>query len=147
MQPESEKHDSTRGEFERLLLLAEDLNEKIRQAERRIDLIRSAQVGSAILSVVSVTVLFFLHVKSFEVLVLGVLGIFASYVVVFQTQVRRRRSDTRRDRYALKELIGLLRETEDALATQGKWSTLDRAEVRIRISRFAIDPTDKYYKL
>ncbi len=51
---------------------------------------------------------------------------------------RRRRAELR----ALDEVLSLLRETESALAKEQGWSTLERAEFRIRLSRFGIRSKD-----
>lgn len=60
------------------------------------------------------------------------------YAIIFERFIRRRRSRAKPDLIALHELVGLLRETEAAVASAEHWSPLKRAEFRIRLSRFQI---------
>jgi hypothetical protein len=46
----------------------------------------------------------------------------------------------RRDRRALSDLLSLLREVEPSLMKDEEWSPLDRAQFKIRLARFDIDP-------
>ncbi len=62
-----------------------------------------------------------------------VFTVMAMLPIVLRFQ-RRRRSELR----ALDEVLELLREVESAIAKEERWSTLERAEFRIRLSRFYV---------
>lgn len=61
----------------------------------------------------------------------------AFYAFAFEAVVARRyRSRMERERRALYEVVGLVREVEQAQSIDEDWSPLQRAEFRIRLSRF-----------
>jgi hypothetical protein len=56
--------------------------------------------------------------------------------IVLIQRIRRR---SRSDRNALREVLALLHELEGVAAVEDQWSPLQRAEFRIRLSRFQIE--------
>jgi hypothetical protein len=72
------------------------------------------------------------------------LGVICSiYVIAFEFSIRRYRRTVQRDRRALDSLVSLLRETEESIAKRNQWSSLQKAEFKIRLSRFEIGDSTK----
>jgi len=66
-------------------------------------------------------------------------GLLLGYTAMFDKGIQRIRRRSETDRQALQEVLDLLREIEGIAAMEGTWSRLQRAEFRIRLSRFEIE--------
>lgn len=132
------------SDLERILALAEDLQDKSRFYSQRIEMYRAAQIilgGGGIFLLSWLTVRGALNPlgTSQLYLIMIMISLFA-YAVALEYLIRKLKRRTLPDRLALAELVELLRETESALGERENWSTLDRAQFRIRLSRFGIGP-------
>lgn len=131
----------SREEIDSLLKLAEELQEKCDSMSKRIEQYRFGQIALVLIAIL--VGIFSIWIKppseSFEkmfiaVLVTGQL----SYAGLFEYIIRRNKRRREPERDALVEVVELLRETGTGIAEAEKWSALDRAEFRIRLSRFGI---------
>ena len=129
------------SEVDKLLSMAEDLRDRGDGLQRRISLCRMA--GLFVVSMaLGFGVVAAANWSASTVAAAGIVAGFACagiYVLFGQrglvgTLMRRRDEEAR----ALSQIVALLRESEAALAEQQDWSTLDRAQFRIRLSRFGI---------
>lgn len=125
-------------EVDRLLALAEELDDKVRAVERRID---AYQLLSALLAVSSLVVAAFAMLGRFELpatfSVLGIAYILLTIVMLWRV-IRTTSRRIEADRRALREVLAVLREFEQVVAHREQWSPLQRAEYRIRLSRFGV---------
>lgn len=138
---------SKRKDLEGLLKLAEELQEKYEYASRRISSARLAQVASTFIVLLIFTwnsykylaffdparkfFSIFIIITSLIILVTNIL--FYEFRLIQPTKLRMQR-----DVSALAEVVELLRETESVITKAEGWSALERAEFRIRLSRFGI---------
>jgi Flp pilus assembly protein TadB len=128
---------SEQRELNDLLELAERIQASYEGASRMETLLRLLE---AVLVVVAAGALVF-AVDSSELLGVGTGVALASiaYVLALDTLfVQRYRRRTRRDRHALLEVLDLLRELE-GVSLVDTWTPLQRAEFKIRLSRFEIE--------
>lgn len=143
-------------DLEKLLDIAESLQEKCDLVARRIDILRIIQF-SLILLATTIFLSRFIRVPHSEYDIYNsstyisffFLGIIYSFFMVICAQQMIRRIERRvlADQRALSEIVQLLRETESIVAEEERWSTLQRAQFRIRLSRFGAGGGDKsnYY--
>lgn len=131
------------GEMETLLDLAEELHEKSERAASRIARFRLMELLLGTLSIAAFAGFLdpilgsdriFLTVRITAAITFCYIGLVE--VVMTRRLVGRRRRDLR----ALYEIVDILREVERAMADRGRWSHLQRAKFRIRLSRFDIGP-------
>ena len=127
-----------REDLDRLLSLAEEMRDKLDYGLRRLDLLRLMQLLCGSTAVFAIAIGFLLGFDSYRFTSAGVGGIMLLYTLMSQVLIQRLRVRMRPDRRALSEVIGILRETESAVASENDWSPLERAEFRIRLSRFEI---------
>ncbi len=131
------------GDSQRMLALAESLQARLyvqatQRFRLRVGLMVSFAIWASMLFVLSVGVGPSATNQLLLVLMTLLIGgttIALEYVVYDRTQkvlVRLRRS--------LREVVTLLRESEQTLAVQEHWSAMQRAEFRIRLSQFDIAP-------
>jgi hypothetical protein len=136
-------YGSRRKESEGLINLAEELKDKCDSANRRIEFYRLMQICMIAFSlffvVYNTTVVNFKEVSSFSrIFYLAFILLGFIYALAFELMIRRMKQRIIPDMAALSEVVQLLRETEVAIAEAENWSALDRAEFRIRLSRFGI---------
>jgi hypothetical protein len=122
-----------------LLELAERIQASYETAARRESTLRLLQLIAASLGLASL--LLIPSVRNEIIPLIGVvagvlLGLSAALQITVVQRVRRAR---RRDRYALIQILDLLRELEHVTAIDDHWTPLQRAEFRIRLSRFEIE--------
>lgn len=128
-------------EVAELLRMAEDLRDRLDGLQRRISLYRMTEL-LVVLMVLGFGVVAAANWSASTVAAAGIVATFGCagvYVLLgegglLRTLARRRDEEAR----ALSQIVAILRETEAALAEQQDWSTLDRAQFRIRLSRFGI---------
>lgn len=137
-----------RGEAERLLKLAEDLQSKceetreaMRQDERRslLRFLAIATIAGLVMAYYSAPTIQDSIALTFVVLfviplVLSALGSWIKRTLGM-TELKSR---LRHDEHALFEVVALLHEKQATLAESEGWSTLQQAELRVRLSRFDI---------
>jgi hypothetical protein len=128
-------------EAEKLLKMAEELNENCEQVERRL-YVYGFTIVSAIFAIVSVLFTFWEVFNNPGYAFLIVLVLFYTFMLVaagsfLVMRVLKRR---RRDQRALYEIVDMLRELEHSMMERENISPLERAEFRIRLSRFDIGP-------
>ena len=132
------------SELEKLLDIAEDLKEKCEAKGRMIEKNRVAQVGVSVIQAflvlawIEIGVSFGTINLAFYAPLAGLLFSLAASILAFEFLIRRRKAEMKPDLIALSELIQLIRETEPAMAESEHWSTIERAQFRIRLSRFGI---------
>ena len=137
------------SELEKLLDVAEDLNEKCERESRGIERARLAQFALFVTLAIPILAAIFggyslwwinssPSVVSVLVTSFSILGFL--YIGFIELLTRRRLARMNPDRLALSEIIQLIRETESAISESEHWSTLERAQFRIRLSRFGIGP-------
>lgn len=129
-----------RDELTGLLDLAEDMQRGVDGLIRR-RLMYSTVGASLIVLAILLGALFSLYIRTQSARVLGfalvgTLLALASALLYGQT---RWNWLARRDQRALGEVVSLLREIESTTAAGEGWSPLQRAEFRIRLSRFSVD--------
>ena len=123
-------------DIDKLLALAEELQEKVDEANRRMwmRIFTLLMVAGLIVAACSIA-LFFLQHSSQLVIMIGV-----AYAVVLSASeyffIQRFREKMHRDTRALYAIVDMLREIEGSIAKESNLSTLERAEFRIRLSRF-----------
>jgi hypothetical protein len=61
--------------------------------------------------------------------------------------IQRFRRRSRSDRIALREVLTLLHEIESVKAAESEWTPLQRAEFRIRLSRFELEEPESFGEL
>jgi len=139
----------TKGEFEKTLSLAEELQENCERYSNKISVFRIVEFIT-IFSVIAI-ILLFLREDVFNsrniydllywlasFLVMLVLLISTTEYIMVRSYIKKRRRDSR----ALYEIVGLLRELGEFQREKEGWSELDRAQYRIRLSRFDIGDND-----
>jgi hypothetical protein len=134
----------SRKEIDGLLKLAEELQEKCDLVSRRIEQARFFQVGCVAISLSSIGAGLWVNmsINSFSrSLLAGTILISILYAVASEYLIRRIKRRSEPDKAALAEVVELLRETGNGIAEAENWSALDRAEFRIRLSRFGIGHT------
>ena len=129
-------------EIEKLLSLAEELKDRYDNLIQRIIFHRTIQSIMAVLGVAALLSLYLLKNtldKPFATVVFYFLIIFSisEFVLTlyFESLIRRLKRQTYPDLKAISEIVALLREIEGT----EDWSALERAQFRIRLSRFDID--------
>jgi uncharacterized membrane protein YhaH (DUF805 family) len=135
--------NSWRKDIDGLLMLAEQLKDKCDYANRRIEQYRLFQI---VLIALSVTIIFYSlwlgNMISNDPEVKGVIGAVIISLFIYtgalEVLIRRMKQRMIPDMVALSDVIELLRETEGVIAQADNWSALDRAEFKIRLSRFGI---------
>ena len=124
-------------EFDDLLDLAERLQEKCDRDGQRVSFYRTFQAALVLYGVIGIAL--FATTMSFSptrmsFIAFGVLYAAGSeYLIVRKVLVRRNH-----DRRALSEVVELLRSTERSVAKDVGFSALERARLRIQLSRFDI---------
>jgi hypothetical protein len=132
----------SRGELERLLKLAESIHERIIYLETRLRSVRLLEFallcgfGAAVVSTLGSRQFpdwnYLLQSPLRTVLLIVPLMV----LIAMQSLVATMRRASRPERRALSEVVALLREASDGIAYSENWSVLERAEFRIRLSRF-----------
>jgi Flp pilus assembly protein TadB len=117
-------------ELRRLLELAETIQDRYEFLQRRLYVVRAAQLGLvAAAAVVAIAT----NVRVYAAAIGGA-ALYAALVEVLLRRNLERR--VARERRALAEVVELVREVEGASSLANRWSALERAEFRIRLSRF-----------
>lgn len=134
---------------DRLLRLAEGLQDKCEQYERRLGTLLAVGVSmiAAFLVAASYLTITLPEDSVYKRLVASFAfsyGI-ATGAFLYWMMVRIRRQLTR-ERRALHGIVDMLRDLEKGIAEKNNLSTLERAEFRIRLSRFDIGPGRKEEK-
>jgi hypothetical protein len=135
-------------DLEKLLSLAEQLQDKYEIFSRRIEMYRFCQWGIgitlvAILGWVMISTPFNSQTIGQDRIwtsVGGIFGVTIVYIAGIEYWIRRLRRRSYPDRRALQSLLELIRETEGSIAQSRGWSALDRAQFQIRLSRLEIAP-------
>ena len=127
------EEDKSRQEINKLLELAEKIQEEI---EKRTNLVAI----NSFMVLVSFFVALALMVKfdfsqEAVLMAIAIAGLSASLIFLQQKSIINKRAI---DQRALGEVLRLVREAGSVLATKDDWSTLEKAEFRIRLSRFEI---------
>ena len=144
------QRDGARGDMLRLLDVAERYEGECQEVRERM-----GRLAGRYLALMLGVICWALAILPFLSFVLSDISLdtslFASYIVTTQVIVaivvglstvfffRRRsalRTQLKGEERALAEVVRLLREVEGAIAEAEDWSTLERAEFRIRLSRF-----------
>jgi hypothetical protein len=148
-EPIASSSSRSSDELEKLLSLAEGLQERCDSVDRRVDMYRLIQmllvagaVTAVILLIVSapnfrVTSPTFSIVRRSELYLYFVATCFI-YAIGGEYWIRRIKRRNYPDRFALTRLLELIHEVESAVARSQNWSPLDRAQFQIRLSRLTI---------
>lgn len=134
-----------RKDVDSLLQLAEKLQERCDVMSRRIEQYRVMQILTLAVGFSLGASTFWLMRSEGSFTRIAALSavlmsfIYAGTIEYLIWRVKRR---SKPDGMALAEVVELLRETEGVIAEAENWSTLDRAEFRIRLSRFGIGYKD-----
>jgi hypothetical protein len=143
---ERQAQPATYKEAEKLLEMAERLEKDCLEQERLIS--RWWMIGSTI---VAVFISFIFCAWAIETFGNTMKIVMVSTVIVYSTimgwyflqMLRKRTRQLHKDQRALFELLNMLRDIEEAVAERNNVSAIERAEFRIRLSRFDIGP--EYY--
>jgi len=130
-----ERSPEVTSELRRLLDLADEIQTKYDLATRRKSELFAREVVAVIIGVVSAGVVattLSLGLVMGAGILAGVLGI----LVLEETLRSRLQRQADQEERALGEVISIVREVEMAMAYEEDWSPLERAEFRIRLSRF-----------
>jgi hypothetical protein len=130
-------------ESEKLLRLAEELLDKCEQYERRVWMLLI--MGASVITAEAVFSGYLIpsipHDSVYRTLAIAFSSLcgFATgaSLVYISARIRRQAS---RERRALNSIVDMLRDLEKGIAEKNNLSTLERAEFRIRLSRFDIGP-------
>jgi hypothetical protein len=128
-----------RKEIFRILDTADYLQDRIDQKSRQADLALGAVALLGAMGGLFATATNRAEFQQVTILV----GAYLTVVLAAASFIRKRSVHAiRRDKRALAEIVGLIRETRTAGAFQEAFSTLEDAELRIRLSRFDIGPPE-----
>lgn len=133
-----------RPELDKLLRMAEDLQEK----GDYYDLRRTSfqMIVTAIMGFTSLAFLYAMNSYSMGSAPLAVAaytmatGTIIAFSVLAKTVIYRMNRQEKRDRKALFSIVDMLREIEPIIAEKEELSALERAEIRIRLARLDIGP-------
>lgn len=138
-------------EIDRLLDLAEDLRSQVDASEWRRSVLQSVFLG--VQPVAGGIVVYFATAIAFNSFKIGGssslwffllfamnVGYLLFCLMLFRFIVDKFGRKVSRDLDALHEIVDMLREIEAAVATDGTMTTLERAELRIRLSRLGVGP-------
>ena len=120
--------------------MADKLFDKIQLSEQVLERYRGMQ--GAVVVMVAITILIgwtFIAEGPLSLALRGGLAYALVLVLYLEMVIRRRRKRSMPDRLALREVLQLLRESERVISMIDHWSTLQKAEYRIRISRFGVE--------
>ena len=151
---------SHKDDLENLLKLAEELKDKCDWGEKEIEEIKRRTFSKIIVTVSGAFIYFIVAFaalnyysseslkfdKTYPLYYIGAgISLFCGFYPVYITskKIRHIQKKTFSDRFALKEVLQLLRETSSLIAEQEDWSVLSRAEFRIRLSRFNLEENSK----
>jgi hypothetical protein len=145
--PEDAPRGWTDGDVEKLLALAEQIQQESELEESRLERYRFIQyltIGLAILGALiawslvagNSSSLFPPYVGSILIVIVG-----ASYVIFFQRYIVRIRRRLEVNHRSLSEIVQFLRETEGMIVKDQ--SPFDQAHFRIRLARFGIGSDSK----
>jgi hypothetical protein len=136
--------DDERQQSLELLDLADSIQEEYDARSRRLanySALRAILSGAIVVTAaVAITVLHKLGWAPQIAAAFGGLLYVAIIELYTRPNVRKLQRLQRRDQRALSDLSSLLREIEPSLMKDEKWSPLDRAQFKIRLARFDIDP-------
>lgn len=136
---ESDQKHSDLAELGDLLELAERVQASYESSSRRVSLWRLAE---AILLLASIAMFIYGGADTTAAPAVWVVGgfVLAIYAIaVDRLLVRRIRRRSQSDQQALWEVLSLLHELEGVAAAEDSWTALQRAEFRIRLSRFDLE--------
>ena len=140
---ERQSQPGTYKEAEKLLEMAERLEKECLEQEgliSRLGMIELTIVGVVISVMVSVWAIENVH-YTIRILTVPIVTIYLTWIGWFFWQlIRRRTKQLHKNQRALFELLSMLREIEQAVAERNNVSAIERAEFRIRLSRFDIGP-------
>lgn len=137
--PLAQQNSNLRGEFDRMLLLAEELQARCDHLDNRVRFV--GWVGSTMVLATFAGGLYFTSRGEWVIgVVFGAPAFISATILLALLQARPRRH-LARDRRALAEIVELLRETQVGLGYQGVLTPFETAQIRIRLSRFDIGPT------
>lgn len=136
-------------DLEKLLALAENMQERCERWDRKIQTLR---LGQILMLALFIVVFAYLIVGgpmwgdrldtplSASVVLISTAIATLLNIVALEWTVRMTRRRSFPDKTALHRLLDLIRETESATAKSQGWSALERAQFQIRLSRLAIEP-------
>jgi hypothetical protein len=128
---------------DKLLRLAEELQDKCEQNERRLWTLLA--IGVSLIAAFALIAGYLSSVLATDSLynVLATLAAFCygtatiAYMLLMGVRINRQAA---RERRALHSIVDMLRDLEKGIAEKNNLSTMERAEFRIRLSRFDIGP-------
>jgi uncharacterized membrane protein YhaH (DUF805 family) len=128
-------------EAEKLLKMAEELNEKSERTERRLYMY-AFMVVTTIFAIFSMLFTFqeLFNYPDNPFLVVLIFFYTGTLIAAGSLLVMRVMKRRKRDQRALYEIVDMLRELEHSMMEREQISQLERAEFRIRLSRFDIGP-------
>ena len=131
---------SKTAELEELLHYAEALQDACDMRAAKIASVRAASftLGTLLMSGSVGATWLFGPAEGIVVAIIAGATIFGLIFLLSEYVVRSVLRQQRRDRRALREVVFILREVEPSLAEEQRWSTLERVNFRLRISRFEI---------
>jgi len=128
-------------EADKLLRLAEELQDKCEQYERRLWMLVAICLMMTVFAAAGASLAIALPKDSFYRTLLTPGGILVAIAPFYLYYVIARTSGPlRRERRALHSIVDMLRGLEKGIAEKNNLSTLERAEFRIRLSRLDIGP-------
>lgn len=136
--PKAESRDP-KSDFFELLKLADDLQDKCDRSAQRIFF--SRVLGFTACAALTAAGVAFSITNVKYTVAYTLLGLLAGavYAAVIELQLARRvTTRLKRDERALSEVVELLRETERSVAEQERLTPLERARLRLEMSRFGI---------
>jgi hypothetical protein len=128
-------------EIDKLLELAEDLQKSCDESERRMYTRWFMTLGAtSVVIAISFFLSQFMHDPMWKPQIVIVVGFMYSAMLIGFTAYLslRTRKNFHRDARALYSIVDMLREIEGPAAEKAHMSTLERAQFRIRLSRFGI---------
>ncbi len=132
--PLNEAKSAVQERVEQLLATAEAHQDQCDRREFRIDFINTAG-GASVVMMIGFNVWLVATTSRWSWAALGI-SFVLGWALIFGTTLRASRIKLRRNQRTLGEIVKLLRETEEIMSIQEMWSPFERAQIRIRLSRF-----------
>ena len=138
---ESAGLNSRADDFDRLLSLADTLQDRIDDLASRLAVCRVLHAGLLLTLLVVITMFILVHRMPEPAEQVGLVLVAGCYLLTAKFPGLYHKQGRREER-ALASIVTLLHEVESAVAEHQGWTALQRASVRIRLSRLEAVPID-----
>jgi len=134
----SNESESSSEEVDRLLRLAEKLQQDSEDSYRRLAIVRGVEIAIMLIGLYYSTYLHPLGGLMLTTIMIPGVSVFICISFLEFMFGQHYKKSRRRDQRALGEIVGLLRETQHGFAMKQDWSNFRITEFRIRLAQFDI---------